>query len=196
MKSPESPRLQAIARVIVARRWWIFAAYLAILPAGIHAAAGVASDNSIASLIVESDPDYRDTRAFQRIFPEGEPVVLMVSAPDPFDPGVITKAADLESLLAGVPGVTPFSALTLYDQIKPGTAATPAGAEAFRRFAGGTDLLRRQGLVGDDFLGLAIDLKAPDGRARDRALSEIDHRVAEIEAKPGAPITVRRVGGP
>jgi uncharacterized protein len=183
-------------RVILARRGWILAAYLVILPAGILAAAGVAGDNSIASLIVESDPDYRDTRAFQRIFPEGKPAVLMVAAPDPFDPGVLAKVADLERSLAGVPGVTPLSALTLYDRVRPGGAQAPRGAEDFRRFARGTDLLGREGLVGSDFLGIAIDLRAPDAPSRDRALAEIDRRISEVERRPGAPVAVRTVGEP
>ncbi len=195
MGPPESPRLQAIFRVIVAARWWVVAAYALLLPLGILLALNVPSDNSIARLIVESDPDFRSTQAFQRLFPEGETVVLLAEASDPLAPGVIEIVAKIESRLAGIRRVEPFSALTLYARVHPETLGTPDPA-AFSRFVTGTELFRKQGLLGADFLGIILDLKVRDARERNQALADVDRALAPFEAAPAPLRAIRRVGGP
>jgi len=196
MDRSTSPRLQALFRFIVARRWWSVAVYALLFPVAIGQALRIETDNSIARLIVESDPDFQDNRAFQRLFPEGEQVVLLAEAPDPFAPGVLAKVTEIERRLREVPRVEVLSALDLYGRVHPGGPETREGADDFRRFASGTDLLRRQGLVGADFLGLPLDLKVRGARQRDETLAAIDRALAPIEAAPAPLRGIGRVGGP
>jgi uncharacterized protein len=76
----------------------------------------------------------------------------------------------------------------------PGFQPTPEGAEALRKFATGTSLLRKQGLVGDRFLGLVVGFPSKGARARDRSLAEIDRAVATTQFS--AVTHVRKVGAP
>ena len=52
MDGTDSPALQAIFRVIVARRFWFVAFYALLLPVAVAQALRVESDNSIARLNV------------------------------------------------------------------------------------------------------------------------------------------------
>jgi uncharacterized protein len=196
MDLQESPRLQALFRFAVARRWWIVLFYALLLPSGIYLALHVESDNSISRLIVESDSDFQNTRAFQRLFPDGEQVILLAEAGDPFAPGALSRVADIQRRLGRISGVEAFSALTLYDRVRPSAGGAPAAAEDFRRFATGTDLFRKQGLVGEDFIGIPLELKVRDSLHRDRLLARIDAALAPIEASPAPLTAIRRVGGP
>src|SRR5262249_36885981 len=130
------------------------------------------------------------------IFPESAEVILMAQANDPFAPQVLARVADIERTIAAVPRIEVFSALTLYERSRPGARAAPAWTDDFRRFAPGTGLLRREGLVGADFLGIAVDLKARGGPARDEALRSIDRALAPFESAPAPLSRIGRVGGP
>ncbi len=198
MDRPESPRLQSIFRVIVAGRWWLVGVYALLFPLAIGLALRVESDNSIARLVVESDPDYRDTAAFQALFPEGEHVVLLAEAPDPFAPETLAKVAELESRLARVRRVEPFSALTIYRRTHPGAVLSGSAATAadLRRFVTGTELFRRQGLAGPDFLGITLALNVDGAAERDETLAAIDRVVAPFAAAPAPLVAIRKVGGP
>ncbi|MGH7896022.1 MAG: MMPL family transporter, partial [Candidatus Binatia bacterium] len=204
------PRLEKLFRALVARRWLIVAVYALLLPVAVLLALHVPSDSSIDRLIVQSDPDFIDTRAFQQVFPEGEHVILLAEAADPFSPAVLSAVDALESRLRKLPRVESFSPLALYRRVHPDFApgaadsspAERAQIEAFRLFATGTDMLRRQGLVGAGFLGIPLELKVESSRERDETLAEIDAVIADVPAAaPSAaasasPITIRRVGGP
>src|SRR5690349_10106028 len=146
----ESPRLQALFRFVIARRWWFIAIYSLLLPLGIGAALRVESDNSITRLIVQSDPDYQNTRSFQRLFPESQQVILLAETPDPFAPEAIARIDAIERRLGRIPRVRAFSALSLYARVRSAAGGAPGHPEDFRQFATGTDLFRKQGLVGDD----------------------------------------------
>src|SRR5258706_13584461 len=61
-----SPRLTALFRAIVARRWWVVAAYLVLLAPTVYFALRVHHDNAIDRLIVQSDPDYVTAKEFER----------------------------------------------------------------------------------------------------------------------------------
>src|SRR5262249_31151851 len=82
------------------------------------------------------------------------------------------------------------------ERIHPGARAEPGWEESFRRFATGTDRLRKQGLVGPDFLGLALDLDVRDAASRNDVLGEIDRALAPFESDAGAAGRIRRVRGP
>ncbi len=196
MDGTGSPALRSIFRFIVARRLWFVALYALLFPLAIAQALRVETDNSIARLIVKSDPDYRNDRAFQRLFPEGEQVVLLVESPDPFAPAALARFEAIEARVGAVPRVGAFSALDLYDRTHPGARGTPARADEFRRFASGTDLLRKQGLLGTGFLGLALDLKVGGARERDETLQAIDRALLPFESDSAAPGAIRKIGGP
>src|SRR5512147_1066435 len=103
------PRLERFFRALVGARIPILVVYGLLAPAAVVLALRVPSDGAIDRLVVASDPDYVATRAFQKVFPEGEHVVLLVEADDPFAPDVVSRVAALEERLAAVPGVQPFS---------------------------------------------------------------------------------------
>ncbi|HEV8376643.1 MAG TPA: MMPL family transporter [Candidatus Polarisedimenticolia bacterium] len=196
MGAPESRGLQSIFRRIVAWRWRILAFYALLFPAGLLLASRVESDHSVARLIVRSDADYRNNEAFQKRFPEGEHVVLLAEAPDPYDPAVLRRVAEIEARLAKIPRVEPFSALTLFGSAHPGSPPVEQDAEGFRRFATGTDLLRKQGLVGRDFLGISLELHVGDVAERDKTLAAVDRAVG-ADASPHGPLTaLRKIGEP
>jgi len=196
MNGSAFPVLQVVFRFIVARRFWIAAFYALVVPVAILQALRVESDNSIARLIVESDPDFRNNREFQRLFPEGEQVILLVEASDPFAPGALARVGSIERSLDAIPQVSAFSALALYDRVRPGSRGAASWADEFRRFATGTDLLRKQGLVGDDFLGIALDLEVEGARQRDDTLGAIDRALLPFESDTSVPGRIRRVGEP
>src|SRR5262245_28270165 len=146
MNAGAPSRLTAVFRQIVARRRLVVLLYALVVPIAVLQALRVESDSSISRLVVASDEDFRNNQEFQRLFPEGEQVVLLLEAPDPFAPRALERLDAVERRLAGLERVSAFSALALFDRVRPGARATPGWEEEFRRFATGTDLLRRQGL--------------------------------------------------
>jgi predicted RND superfamily exporter protein len=195
MSESESPALISLFRAVVARRLWFVALYALLVPLAISQALQVPGDNSIERLVVQSDPDYRDNLEFQRLFPEREQVVLLAEAPDPFAPAVLARFEAIEKRLGALPRVHPYSALTLFGRVRPGAVASANPGE-FRRFATGTDLFRRQGLVGDDFLGLPLELEVRGSDQRNAVLGAIDRALAPFETAPAPLTAIRRVGGP
>src|SRR5207249_6951683 len=102
MSRPDSSGLETIFRGIVAWRWGLVAAYALLLPPGILLALRVETDNSISRLVVQTDSDFQDNQAFQKLFPEGEHALLLAEAPDPFAPAVLRQVAEIEERLKGV----------------------------------------------------------------------------------------------
>jgi predicted RND superfamily exporter protein len=165
------------------------------VPLAALAAARIPSDSSIDRLIVRSDPDFRAQEEFRRIFPEREQVILLARAPDPFAPAVLERVAAIEAALRAVPGLSPFSALTLFEQARPGAPAA-ARADEFRAFATGTDLLKRQGLVGSGFVGIPVGFEAEDPVKRDRMLERLDRALEPFVSSPAPLDGLGKVGGP
>lgn len=188
-------RLESFFRAIVARRRSILIAYALVVPLAAAAAARIPSDSAIDRLVVRSDADFGAQEQFRRLFPEHAQIILMLQAADPFAPVVLRRAAEIEAALRQVPRAAPFSALTLFEQARPGGPAADRPGE-FRAFATGTDLLRRQGLVGPGFLGIPVALDVASPADRDRVLGNIDRALAPFLSPP-APLTgLGRVGGP
>ena len=187
-----SPFLERAFRRIVAWRIPVLALYAVLLPVAIALALRIPSEGAIDRLIVPSDPDFVATRAFQKVFPEGQVVMLLLEADDPWSPEVLRQVVALEDRLKGVPGVHPVSALDLFRRVTPGFQPDAASAEAYRKFATGTDILRRQGLVGRDFQGVVAGFGA-DAGPRSKVLAAIEKAVGE----PGPGVKgIRRVGAP
>ena len=186
MDSPGGLRLERFFRGVIAARVPILGIYALLVPLAIVLALKVPHDAAIDRLIVPGDDDHVATRAFQETFPPTDTILLLVHAPDPFAAEVVERVAALEERIRAVPAASPISAVSLFRRLSPG-----ATAEAFRRFATGTDLLRRQGLVGDDFLAIAVDCRIASAAERDAVLAAVDAALASVDAAP-----VTRIGAP
>jgi predicted RND superfamily exporter protein len=172
----------------------ILVVYALLLPAAVVLALRIPSEGSIDRLIIPSDPDFIATQDFHKVFSEGQTVVLLLEADDPWQPAVLTEASALEKRLSAIPGVNVFSAMSVYARAHPDFAITPEGAQALRSFATGADLFQKQGLVGAHFLGLATAFTTQGPDARDRVLEGIDAAIAKVS--PAAVKQVRKVGAP
>ena len=191
-----SPRLVAIfLRVLHARRW-IIAVFAILTVAGIYGATRVPTDPSIERLIVPDDPVAQATLDFERVFPVGEQALLMLEAPDPYSPEALQGAERLERELNKIPNVAAHSVLSLHHTAGASGSISPDDAARTRAFATGTTLFGRAGLVGEHYLGIALELRVHSPAERDRALAAIDARVLPLE-KSGHPFSaIRRVGSP
>ncbi|MHB8873825.1 MAG: efflux RND transporter permease subunit [Myxococcaceae bacterium] len=191
MTSPS--RLERIFRRVIALRLPILVLYGLLLPAAAYLSTRIPSEGAIDRLIIPSDPDYLATQSFHQVFVEGQTVLVLLEAEDPWQPAVLQEAASLEARLGAVPGVTVFSALSVYRRAHPEFTPDERGAEALRRFASGAKLFRKQGLTGEHFLGLATAFTPKDREGRDAILEGIDAAAAAT----GGPVRkVRKVGAP
>jgi predicted RND superfamily exporter protein len=145
---------------------------------------------------VATDPVALATREFDRIFPEGEQALIMLEAPDPLGLPALRAADRLEHELASIPQVEAHSLLDLYRRGASAGEMTPSEADHLRTFATGTSLFRRAGLLGDRYLGIALELRVKSPAERDRALKSIDSLVLPLDASGGVFTAVRRVGSP
>jgi hypothetical protein len=184
MHAPTSSRLERIFASIIRARWLFIAFYALLLPPSVYYALQVAQDNSLDRLIVPSDPDYIATRAFEEVFGAGEFALLLAETDDPFAPEVLARVDALERALQAVPNVVPNSALSVFRRTQAQFEATPETAADFRRFVDGTDLLRRQGLVGRDFLAIGLSLEVAGPSERNQALAGIDAAIASANPPP------------
>jgi predicted RND superfamily exporter protein len=196
MNVPAAPALvQLFVRVLDARGW-IAAGFLLLALAGLYGVTQLRNDSSIDRLIVTDDPESRAARDFEKLFPEGEHALLMLEAPDPLSPAALAAAADLEHQLAQLPHVQARSILTFFRHTSASGPLTPDQARRLRKFATGTVLFRRAGLLGDHFLGIALELQVHSPAERNQALADIEAATRPFAA-PGAAFTaVRRVGSP
>jgi predicted RND superfamily exporter protein len=196
MSMPASPTVvQFFVRVLRARGL-IAGAFLLLAAAGIYGAMRVPDDPAIEGLIVPGDPVARATFDFERLFPEGEQALLMLESPDPLSLAALRAADRLGQKLAKVPEVEAHSLLDLYRRARSSGEISSEEAERVRKFATGTPLFRRAGLLGDHYFGIALELRVKSPAERNRALAAIDALALPLESS-GGPITlVRRVGSP
>jgi predicted RND superfamily exporter protein len=196
MSVPASPKVVQVFRRVLRARGWIAGAFLILAAAGLYGALRVPDDPAIERLIGADDPVARATAAFDRLFPEGEQALLMLESPDPYSLASLRAADQLEHELAKIPNVEAHSLLDLGRRAGSAGEISPVEAGNLRTFATGTSLFRRAGLVGDHYVGIALELRVKSPAERDRALAAIDALALPLEA-PGGPIAkVRRVGSP
>jgi predicted RND superfamily exporter protein len=191
-------RLERVFRRIVAMRGGVLAVFALLVPLGAWEASRIRSDGAISSMVVAADPDFEATRAFQRIFPEGQLALLLVEDPDPWRAEALARVDAVAAAVRRVAGVTVYSPLDVYRRVHPGFAPTTEGIAGLRRFVASADLLRRQGLAGERHWGLAVAFPATGPAERDATLAAIDRA---LEAAGGgtaeAPAAwLRRVGAP
>lgn len=202
------PRLAAIFAQVVRLRWWIIAAYSALIPGAVYFALQIPRDNAIGRMVVDTDPAVAATRDFHEVFPERAVALALIESPRPLSDDAVSGVRAVQAALDRVPKVTTYSVLTVWDRMRPvgrsGQAAPPAGSppgegSPLAAFVCGTRFFRDQGLVGDDFLAIVLALDVKDPRERDATLAAIDRALDDALRKvgPGATLTgVRRVGAP
>jgi len=191
-----SPKLVQIFLRLLRARVWIAGAFLLLTAAGIYGAMRVPSDSAIERLIVAGDPVARATSEFDRLFPEGEQALIMLEAPDPLSVAALRAADRLESELARIPNVAAHSLLDFYHRVGSAGELGADDAGRLHGFATGTPLFRRAGLLGDHYLGIALELRVNSPAERDRILTAIDSLALPLEASGGPFSKVRRVGSP
>jgi uncharacterized protein len=196
MSLPASPKVVQVFLHVLRVRGWIAGAFLILAAAGIYGALRVPDDPSIERLIVPGDPIARATADFERLFPEGEQALLMLEARDPLSRDALRAADRLEHELARIPQVEAHSLLDLYRRASSAGEISPVEAERLRTFATRTPLFRRAGLLGDGYIGIALELRVNSTAERDRALAAIDSVALPLEASGGPFTQVRRVGSP
>src|SRR5437773_922046 len=106
--------LGAFFRLVIAKRWWIVLFYALLLPLAVRFALEVDQDNSLDRLIVQDDPDYVTSKEFEKVFGQGEYIILLAEADDPFSPAVLARIDDIEGRLRKIPGVEVNSGLSVY----------------------------------------------------------------------------------
>jgi hypothetical protein len=181
---------------VLRARLWIVGAFVLLTAAGIYGAVRLPTDSAIDRLIVPDDPVARATAEFERVFPEGDQALLMLEAPDPLSPDTLRATDHLERELSKIAHVEPHSLLTLFSHGTQTGEITDSQAQQLRKFATGTKLFRRAGLLGDNYIGIALELRVNSPAERNTALAAIDALVLPLD-KAGKPFTaVRRVGSP
>ncbi|MFI5288628.1 MAG: RND family transporter [Polyangia bacterium] len=194
---PSSPsKIDALFRFVIARRFWVIGFWAVVLVPAIYFATRVQQDNSIDRLIVQSDPDAVNARAFEKVFGSGEYVVLLAEAEDPYSPAVLKTVDELEKKLSALPRVSANSALTIFRRARAGFSATPEQAAEFKKFATGTDLFRKQGLVGPHFIGIPLVLAVHGTKERHDTVAAVDKLIAPYEQHPAPLTALRKVGQP
>ena len=181
---------------VIARRRLVVAGYALLLIPAVLYATQVRQDNSVDRLIVATDPDVVATRAFEQVFGEGEFALLLAEAADPLAPAIVTRVDEIERALAGIDRVAVNSPLSIYRRAKAGFTPTPESLAAFRAFVSGTDLFRRQGLVGDRYLAIGHTLHVADAPQRRAALAAIEKAIAPFRASPAPLAKLTELGAP
>ncbi len=196
MNVPASDRIRNLFARILRLRGWIVGVSVVLTAAGIYGSTRIPNDSAISRLVVAGDSTAVATAEFDRIFPEGDQALLMLESEDPLSARSLQAAHRLEGDLAKQPELKTHSLLDLYWHGAAAGTVDDALAQRIRGFANGTPLFRRAGLLGDHFLGIALELRAGSPAERNRILSGIDALALPLE-RPGGPFTaVRRVGSP
>jgi uncharacterized protein len=191
-----SPKLVKLFLMVLRARRWIVLLFCLLALAGFYGAMRIPTDSAIDRLVVAGDPVAQATLEFDRVFPEGEQALLMLESPDPFSAGALQGASQLEQELNKIPNVAAHSLLTLRHPVGATGTISAQDAEKMRAFATGTTLFRRAGLVGDHYLGIALELRVSTPSERDLALAAIDSLVLPLEKSGSTFSAIRRVGSP
>jgi predicted RND superfamily exporter protein len=191
LRDTGEPRAASFFRRLIRARKAVVAIYAILLLPAARLAARIPADDTIDRMIVESDPDVAATRAFHAVFPERKSVLLLAETDDPFSPAALDGLLDLERTLGRVPDVAVVTAPIVAERMRPGIRDRP---QELRAFVTGTSFFRKQGLVGERFLGLALLLDATTPERRDRVLADIDRALDAATALPFS--RVRRIGEP
>lgn len=196
MTSASGSSMERFFGFVLAKRWWVITFYALLMIPGAYFATRIQQDNAVDRLIVKSDPAYVLAKEFEKVFGSGEYVILLAEAKDPFAPEVLRRFDELERKLSSVPKVEGQSLVSIYRRAHAKLEITAESAAELRRFALGTDMFRKQGLVGSDFLGLALVLNVHNSVERQQVMEQIDQLTAAVEGNPAPFTALRKVGQP
>ena len=196
MSVPASPKVVQFFLSVLRARRWIAGAFLILTAAGIYGALQVPDDPAIERLIVAGDPVARATSEFDRLFPEGDQALIMLESPDPWARPRCAPLTGSSRNSQRFRRSRPTASSTFTVAGARRWKSAPAEAERLRTFATGTPLFRRAGLLGDHYLGIALELRVNSPAERNRALAAIDSLALPLEASGGPFTKVRRVGSP
>jgi predicted RND superfamily exporter protein len=185
-----------VFRGVVRMRWLIVALYAALCVPAAYFAISVKQNNALDRLIVPTDPDLQGARAFEKVFGAGEYVVILVEAPDPYAPEALARLLEIERALGRLPRVSLNSALSTYLRAHPDFVPDAAGSAAFHKFTEGSDLFRKQGLIGDHYLALPLVLDVSDPDQRNQVITAIDAALKPFESALAPLTAIRKVGEP
>ena len=188
--------LSRFFRFVIAWRGYVVACYALLLIPSVYLALQVHQDNSIDRLMIETDPDYIATRDFERIFGGGEFAILLAEADDPLSLPVVARVDRLERALGAIPQVSANSALSVFRRARAGFEPDATNVETFRQFVTGTDLFRKQGLVGDHSLAIGLMLDVRGNEDRERTLAAIDRAIDASAPGLGPLPALYRLGQP
>jgi predicted RND superfamily exporter protein len=195
--TPFETRLQGIFRRLVAWRGWILGIYALLVPPAAWYATRVQQDNSLDRLVVQTDPTYTANKRFEGVFGHGEYVLILAESNDPYSPASLRRFAEMEAAVGKVPRVaSTTSALTIFKRVKGGFDGSPEQAEAFKKFATGTKLFAKQGLVGANFLALPTILDIRSTAERQEVIDHIDEALKPFENQLAPFTAIRKVGQP
>ncbi len=189
-------RLTRFFAAVVARSRLVVVLYALLIPPAAYYASQVAQDNSIDRLIVASDPDAIATHEFEKVFGSGEYAVLLAEADDPLSREVVSRVDAIERALATIPSISANSALSTFRRARAGFTPTDESVAAFRAFVSGTDLFRKQGLVGDRFLAIGVIFSVANALERAEVLAAVDRAVASADPQPSPLLGLHRLGQP
>src|SRR5574340_501679 len=102
----------------------------------------------------------------------------------------------MKRALGAIPHVTANSALSVYRRARAGFEPTAATVETFRQFVTGTNVFRKQGLVGDHSLAIGLMLDVSGNEERERTLAAIDRAIDASAPGPGPLPVITRLGQP
>jgi hypothetical protein len=194
--APSAPgALSRFFAFVVAKRWLVLAFYALLVPPSAFFAMKVGQDNAIERLMIPTDPDFVNTREFQKVFGAGEFAILVAEADDPFTPAVLERVDRLERAAAAVPRVSTNSAIAVFRRARAGFDPRKQ-AEEFRKFIGGTDMWKKQGLAGDHYLAIAVILDVHEREDRTAALAALDKALDDAGGGSAPLQALRRVGQP
>src|SRR5512133_1475747 len=92
-------RISRILAVTVRLRAPLLVVYAVLVAAAAYRATLIPTEGGIDRLIAPSDPDYAATRAFQRISPEPQTVLVLVESEDPWSPSSIARVGSAKTAL-------------------------------------------------------------------------------------------------
>ena len=179
-------RISRVLALVVAYRVPVLLVAALLVAAAAYLALRIPTEAGIDRLISPSDPDYAATRAFQRLFPEPQLALVVLESEDPWSPASVARLEAAKAALRGAPRVTALSVLDILRRARP-----RAEVAELKQLALGTPFFHRQGLVGDHFLTLLVDLDVRRPAERDAALATLDARLQQAEVGP-----VRKIGSP
>ena len=178
--------LAPVFRTVVRFRWLVVALYALLLGPAVYLAIQVPQDNAPDRLILESDDDYRATRAFEQVFGSAGVRHPVGRADDPFSPEVLRRLLDLEASEAS--SIASRRTRRWEFSGAPRPALSPRRRPPpLSKFALGSDIFRRQGLVGDHHLSIPVVLANQGANDRRLLLDKVDAVLAPLERIPPAP---------